>query len=57
MGAVDLHLPVQSVVEEEVVGHPHPMGLHGMTLAVIVVADVAWVRKMIFILIYKSPYS
>ena len=40
MRPVDLHLPVESVVEEEVVGHPHPMRLHGMSLAIIVVANV-----------------
>ena len=39
---VDLHLPVESVVEEEVVGHAHPVGLHRVALAVVVVANVAW---------------
>ena len=41
MGSVDLHLPVETVVEEEVVGHPHPMRLHGMALSVVVIPDVA----------------
>ena len=40
MGSVNLHLPVETVVEEEVVGHPHPMRLHGMTLAIVVVPNV-----------------
>ena len=29
---VDLHLSVESIVEEQVVGHPHTVGLHGVTL-------------------------
>ena len=37
MRPVDLHLPVEAVVEEEVVGHPHPVGLHGVALAIVVV--------------------
>ena len=38
MRPVDLHLPVQAVVEEEVVRHSYPVRLHG--LAVVVVTDV-----------------
>ena len=41
VGAVDLHLPVESIVEQKVVGHPYPMGLHGMSLPIVVVANVA----------------
>ena len=41
MGSVNLHLPVETVVEEEVVGDPHPMRLHGMALAIVVVPNVA----------------
>ena len=41
VGSVHLHLPVEPIVEQEVVGHPHPVGLHGMALAIIVVPDVA----------------
>ena len=37
---VHLHLTVEPVVEEEVVGHPHPVRLHGVALAIIVVPNV-----------------
>ena len=37
---VDLHLSVEAIVEEKVVGHPHSVRLHGMSLAIIVVAYV-----------------
>ena len=37
---VNLHLAIEAVVEEEVVGHPHPMRLHGMALAIVVVPNV-----------------
>ena len=40
MRPVHLHLPVEAIVEEEVVGHPHPVRLHGMSLAIVVVANV-----------------
>uniref|UniRef100_A0A673A844 Uncharacterized protein n=1 Tax=Sphaeramia orbicularis TaxID=375764 RepID=A0A673A844_9TELE len=36
MTHVDLHFPVQAIVEEEVVGHANPVGLHGMALAIVV---------------------
>lgn len=42
---VDLHFPVQAIVEEEVVGHADPVGLHGMTLAIVVVPHIAWENK------------
>lgn len=37
---VDFHLSVETVVEEEVVGHANAVRLHRMALAVVVVADV-----------------
>ena len=37
---VDLHLSVESIVEEQVMGHPHTVGLHGVTLAIVVVPNV-----------------
>ena len=37
---IDLHLPVQPVVEQEVVGHANPVGLHWMALAIVVVTNV-----------------
>ena len=38
-GADDLHLAVEIVVLDEVVGHADAVGLHGVALAVVVVAD------------------
>ena len=40
MRPVDLHLPVEAVVEEKVVRHPHPVGLHGVALPIVVVPDI-----------------
>ena len=40
VGSVDLHLAVESVVEEKIVGHADAMGLHRMSLSVVVIADV-----------------
>lgn len=37
---VDLHSPVKSVVEEEVVCHADPVGFHRMALAVVVVPHI-----------------
>ena len=37
---IDLHLPVETIVEQKVVGHPHSLGLHRVALAVVVVANV-----------------
>ncbi len=45
MRSVDFHFPVQSIVQQKVVCHPNSVGLHGVTLAIVVVADIAW--KMI----------
>ena len=41
MRSVDLHLPVEAIVQEQVVGHPHAVRLHGVALAIVVVTDVA----------------
>lgn len=38
---VDLHSPVKSIVEEEVVCHADPVGFHGMALAIVVVPHIA----------------
>lgn len=38
---VDFHLPVQSIVEQQVVGHTDAVRFHGVSLAVVVVSDVA----------------
>lgn len=37
---VDLHTPVESIVKDEVMRHTHPMGLHRMPLAIVVITDV-----------------
>lgn len=38
---IDLHSPVKSIVEEEVVCHADPVGFHGMALAIVVVPYIA----------------
>lgn len=38
-GAVDLHEAVEGVVDDEVVGHTDAVGLHGVALPVVVIAD------------------
>merc|ERR550532_3086462 len=40
VGPVDLHLSVESIVEKQVVGHSHTVGLHWVTLSIVVVPDV-----------------
>lgn len=37
---IDFHLPVESIVEQEVVGHADSVGFHGMALAIVVVPYV-----------------
>ena len=37
---VDFHLPVESVIEDEVMRHAYPVGLHGVTLPIVVVSNV-----------------
>ena len=39
-----LHLLVDAVVEQEVVGHAHAMGLHGVALAVVEIAHIGVVE-------------
>jgi len=34
MRPVDLHLPVESIVQQKIVRHTHPVGLHGVALYV-----------------------
>ena len=41
MRPVNLHLTVEAIVEEEVVGHPHPVRLHRVALAIVIVPYVA----------------
>ena len=40
VGPVDLHLPVEAIIKDEIVGHPYPVGLHRMALPIVVVANV-----------------
>ena len=44
--SVDLHLPVETIVEQQVVGHPYPVGLHRVALTIVVVADVTWWQRV-----------
>ena len=57
MRPVDLHLPVEAVVEEQVMGHPHPVRLHGMALAIIVVANVTVVVVTHFGLVVRLHFA
>lgn len=40
---IDVHLFVQAVANQQVVGHPYPMRLHRMALSIVVVANVLWI--------------
>uniref|UniRef100_A0A674GLV1 Uncharacterized protein n=1 Tax=Taeniopygia guttata TaxID=59729 RepID=A0A674GLV1_TAEGU len=42
---IDLHLPVEPIVEQEVVGHADPVGFHGMSLAIIIIPNIPWKQK------------
>lgn len=42
---IDLHFPVKSIVEKEVVRHADPVGFHGMALAIVVVPHIPWEIK------------
>ena len=37
---INFHLPVESIIEEQIVGHSYPVGFHGMALAIVVVSNV-----------------
>lgn len=39
---IDLHAPVQAVVEQKVVCHANPVRFHGVALAVVVIPDIAF---------------
>lgn len=45
MTHINLHFPVQSIVEEEVVCHADPVRFHRMALAVIVVSNIPYNEK------------
>ena len=37
---INFHFSVKTIVQQKIVGHAHTMGLHGVALAIVVVADV-----------------
>lgn len=37
-----LHLSVESIVEQQVVSHADPVGLHGVPLPVVIVSNITW---------------
>ena len=41
MRSIDLHLSVESIVEDEIMRHPYPVGFHWMALAVVIIANVS----------------
>ena len=42
MRSKDFHLPVEAIVEKEVVGHAYPVRLHRVALAIVVVTNIGW---------------
>uniref|UniRef100_A0A3Q3KYM2 Uncharacterized protein n=1 Tax=Mastacembelus armatus TaxID=205130 RepID=A0A3Q3KYM2_9TELE len=45
MTHIDLHFPVESIVQQEVVCHADPVGFHGMALSVVVVPHITLRRN------------
>jgi hypothetical protein len=39
-GYVNVHLLVEAIIENEVVGHPYAVGLHRMALAVVIITNL-----------------
>lgn len=37
---INFHLSIKPIIEEEIVCHPYPMGLHWMPLAVVIVPNI-----------------
>ena len=37
---IDFHFSVKAIVQDEIVGHANSVGLHGMTLSIVVVANI-----------------
>jgi hypothetical protein len=37
---INFHFPVESIIQQKVVGHTYPVGFHGVTLSIVVVSDV-----------------
>uniref|UniRef100_A0A3P9I247 Uncharacterized protein n=1 Tax=Oryzias latipes TaxID=8090 RepID=A0A3P9I247_ORYLA len=40
-----LHFSVETIVQQQVVGHSDPMGFHGMTLSVIIVSNITYKKQ------------
>lgn len=40
-----LHLPIEAIVQQQVVGHSDPVGFHWVSLAIIVVSNITWEQK------------
>lgn len=54
---IDLHFPVQSIVEKEVVRHADPVGFHGMALSIVVVPHVPLERKDYPDIVYTTKFA
>lgn len=39
---VNLHLSVEAIIEQEVVGHADSVGFHRMTLAIVIIPNITW---------------
>lgn len=39
---INLHLSVEAIVEQKVVGHADSVGFHGVTLAIVIIPHVTW---------------
>uniref|UniRef100_A0A7M4DZT4 Uncharacterized protein n=1 Tax=Crocodylus porosus TaxID=8502 RepID=A0A7M4DZT4_CROPO len=46
---IDLHFSVKAIVQQEVMGHSDPVGLHWMALAIIVVSNIPWKQEVFVI--------
>lgn len=42
MTYINLHLSVEAIVEQKVVGHADSVGFHGMTLTIVVIPNITW---------------
>uniref|UniRef100_A0A3B4T819 Uncharacterized protein n=1 Tax=Seriola dumerili TaxID=41447 RepID=A0A3B4T819_SERDU len=51
---IDLHFPVQSIIEEEVVCHADPVGFHGMALAIVIVSHITFKEKRLQIILHDK---
>uniref|UniRef100_A0A8C5CKL4 Uncharacterized protein n=1 Tax=Gadus morhua TaxID=8049 RepID=A0A8C5CKL4_GADMO len=54
---IDLHLPVQPVVEQEVVGHANPVGLHWMALCIYIIFTVIIIANFLLCSLRQRHFS